>query len=292
MTRSTFVHLRIPFSYFLMPVFLLSACLVDKVDWMNFTISFAIIHLLLYPASNAFNSLYDKDTSSIGCLKNPPKVEKDLLGVSLALDAAAVIAGFTISWQFAAAMLFYGICSKIYSSDKIRLKRRPVASWVGTALVQGGFIFLAANSAVQPGGGNTMPDGKILLAAGIVTIFLMGFYPTTQIYQHAEDRRRGDRTMSMLLGIRGTFIFSGLALLASSALMCMLLGHYHEEKTAIAFMVLQMPAAAYFATWSMSCLKENDKADYDHSMRFNVISATGMTLFCVFFYLSQHHGSF
>ncbi|HCE46991.1 MAG TPA: ubiquinone biosynthesis protein UbiA [Lentisphaeria bacterium] len=292
MTRSTFLHLRIPFSYFLMPVFLLAACLADKVDWMNFTISFAVIHLLLYPASNAFNSLYDRDTSSIGCLENPPVVEKDLLMVSLSFDAAAVIAGFLISWQFAAAMFFYGVCSKLYSFDKTRLKRRPVSSWLGTSLVQGGFIFLAANSAIQPGGGFHAPPVKLLLAAGIVTIFLMGFYPTTQIYQHAEDRRRGDVTMSMLLGTRGTFIFSGLALLAASVLFCIFFGSYYEAKTATALILLLMPSAAYFAKWFMSCLEDNGKADYGHAMRFNVISATGMNLFCLLFYLSQRHGCF
>jgi len=294
MTRSTFVHLRIPFSYFLMPVFLLAACLADKVDWMNFAISFAIIHLLLYPASNAFNSFYDRDTASIGCLKNPPKVENELLTVSLALDALAVVAGFLVSWQFAVAILFYAICSKIYSFDKTRLKRRPIASWLGTALVQGGFIFLVANFAVQPPGGFPVPvpSQKILLAAGIVTVFLMGFYPTTQIYQHAEDEKRGDRTMSMLLGTRGTFIFTGLTLLAASFLSCMLFGHCYDGKTLLLFILMQMPSAAYFAAWYVSFLKDNGRADYDHVMRFNVISATGMNLFCILFYLSQHHGYF
>src|SRR3954471_3392589 len=42
----------------------------------------------------------------------------------------------------------------------------------------------------------------------IATLLIGAYYPLTQIYQHEEDSARGDVTISILLGIKGTFIFS------------------------------------------------------------------------------------
>ena len=280
-TRSTFIHLRIPFSYFLMPVFFLASLLAPGIDWSNWIISFTVIHLLLYPASNAFNSFYDRDTSSIGCLKHPPAVENALLPVSLCLDLAAVLSGFLISWHFAVSVFFYGICSKLYSFDKIRLKRRPVISWLGTSLVQGGFIFLVVNFAVEPGGQAHLPSIQALLGAGIASIFLMGYYPITQIYQHEEDRKRGDRTISMLLGTNGTFIFSGVILSAAAVLLGVFLEHFHGEKTLLLFLLLQVPTVVYFVKWHRSYQSGQCQADYDHAMRLSLIGASGMNFFCI-----------
>ena len=56
-----------------------------------------------------------------------------------------------------------------------------------------------------------------LLLALVSTLFLCGSYPLTQVYQHEEDARRGDRTLSLRLGIRGTFVFAAVGLLAGAA---------------------------------------------------------------------------
>src|SRR5208282_1266814 len=101
-----------------------------------------IIHIFLFPASQAFNSFYDRDVGSIGGLKKPPPVEKDLLFTSIVFDVIALISSFFINAFFAAAVFIYGICSKLYSYDKIRLKKKPVVSWLGVGLLQGSFIFL------------------------------------------------------------------------------------------------------------------------------------------------------
>jgi 1,4-dihydroxy-2-naphthoate octaprenyltransferase len=276
MTRSTFLHLRLPFSYFLLPIFLLGAMLARGIDWANFFISFAIIHFLLYPASNAFNSYYDRDAGSIGCLKSPPKVEPALLPVSLALDAAAVAAGFLISWQFAAALFLYGLCSKFYSFSGTRLKRRPILSWLGTSFVQGGFMVLTVNAAVRSGDLAL----EVLTAAGIATLFLMGCYPTTQIYQHEEDAARGDRTISMMVGVNGTFILSGVLMTVSAILLGALLWQLYGRAVPVVYALLQLPAAVYFARWYVVCCRDESKADYEHAMRFNLLSASGLNLFC------------
>jgi hypothetical protein len=66
--------------------------------------SFVIIHLLLYPASNGYNSYFDKDEKSIGGLKNPPPVNKTLYYAALLLDALAIVLG----WFFIS--IWFGLC--------------------------------------------------------------------------------------------------------------------------------------------------------------------------------------
>ena len=77
-----------------------------------------------------------------------------------------------------------------------RLKRRPIASWLGTALVQGGFIFLVANFAVQPPGGFPVPvpSQKILLAAGIAC----GIYGVDHPYRYRSACNRSGLRLQLL----------------------------------------------------------------------------------------------
>ena len=82
-SRSAWLHLRIPFSFFLMPVFIFALGISPNFTESRLLWSFLIIHLFLYPASNGFNSYFVKDEKSIGGLKNPPPVNKGLYYLSL-----------------------------------------------------------------------------------------------------------------------------------------------------------------------------------------------------------------
>ena len=93
LSRSTILHLRIPFSVFLMPVFLFAFSQMPQASWVNVALVIVAVHLFLYPASNGFNSYYDKDEDSIGGLEKPPAVTNDLLWASLAFDGAALVLG-------------------------------------------------------------------------------------------------------------------------------------------------------------------------------------------------------
>src|SRR5687767_5050465 len=115
-TRSAWLHLRIAFSYFLLPVFLFSLCISPNFNGPRLAWVFFIIHFLLYPASNGYNSYFDKDEKSIGGLKNPPPVNKGLYYLALLFDLLAVILGYIkISLIFAVMLLIYGLVSKAYS---------------------------------------------------------------------------------------------------------------------------------------------------------------------------------
>src|SRR5579885_3421619 len=91
---SSLLHLRIPFSYFLLPIYLFALCVSPNFNEPRMLWTFVIVHLLLYPASNGYNSYFDKDEKSIGGLKNPPPVNKSLYYVSLLFDIAAIVLAY------------------------------------------------------------------------------------------------------------------------------------------------------------------------------------------------------
>ncbi|HEY1407052.1 MAG TPA: UbiA family prenyltransferase, partial [Spirochaetota bacterium] len=213
MTKSTLIHLRFPFSYFLMPVFMLSLATSNHVIVWKAVLSFIIIHLFLFTASNGFNSYYDRDTESIGGIEKPPVVTPDLLWVTLLFDLIAVILAFIISPIFSLGIFLYGIGSKLYSWDQVRLKRKPIVSWLAVGFFQGFIIFVLSYGSFDSGGYSGIIHSSVYLPAILCSLFMLGAYPMTQIYQHREDRRRGDRTISMLLGIRGTFILTSIVFL-------------------------------------------------------------------------------
>ncbi|HSN07699.1 MAG TPA: hypothetical protein VLS85_01615, partial [Hanamia sp.] len=68
--QSTLQLLRFHFSFFLMPVYWFAVSQVNNINWMNALLVFVILHLLVYPASNGYNSYMDRDTTPVGGLKN------------------------------------------------------------------------------------------------------------------------------------------------------------------------------------------------------------------------------
>lgn len=244
--RSTLLHLRIPFSFYLMPIFLFAVSLSPQPQLWRTLLSFFILHFLLYPASNGYNSYYDKDEDSIGGLENPPPVSRQLLYVSLVLDAIALLLGVLLGWVFVAGLFIYGAISKAYSNQHIRLKKYAILSWLLASFFQGAFTFLMTYQAVND---LPLPDvlqGRILIPAGLTTFLLMGSYPMTQIYQHAEDARRGDMTLSRLLGIRGTFVFTAIMFMLSVSGYFYYFHTYYSAMHFLLFIAFLSPGLIYF----------------------------------------------
>ncbi|MEO1254384.1 MAG: UbiA family prenyltransferase, partial [Bacteroidota bacterium] len=217
MKKSTLLHLRIPFSFFLLPVFLLAVGVSTQINDLNLALSFFILHFLVYPASNGYNSYFDKDEGSIGGLKNPPKVSKELYWVSLAFDAISLILGFFISWEFVIMIFVYGMISKAYSHPTYRLKSKPIVGWLAAGIFQGYFTYLLSYVAINDVSVIDTFNLSIQIPGILSSALLLGSYPMTQIYQHDEDEKRGDITISLRLGILGTFHFTAVAFFFSSA---------------------------------------------------------------------------
>ncbi len=134
---STIQLLRFPFSFFLMPVFLFALSLVQHPDWEKTIGAFLLIHFLLYPASNGYNSYMDRDTGSIGGIDHPLPPEKQLYYITIIMDVAGLLLSFWVSPFFAAGYLVYILFSRLYSYRGIRLKKHAIAGYFTVVINQG-----------------------------------------------------------------------------------------------------------------------------------------------------------
>lgn len=274
--RAIILHLRLPFSLFLLPVFWFALSQSVTPNLGNSLLVAFILHFLLYPASNAYNSYFDKDEESIGILENPPPVDQRLHYVAWGLDILALVLGTFVGWPFVLYLFLYGLISKAYSHDQIRLKKYPVWSWLIVSSFQGGFTYLMTLQAINNIPLDQLFTAQTLLAGLICTLNVMAMYPVTQIYQHAEDARRGDLTLSRLLGIQGTFLCALLVFMGS------LLGFYiYFEGRSPFYLLLAfiLPTIIFFGLWFLRVRTDATRADFRSAMRMTILSCLGLNGF-------------
>ncbi len=281
MDRSTITHLRIPFSVFLLPVFLFALSQSDGTNTANAWFIFVILHFLLYPASNAYNSYYDKDEGSIGMIKNPPPVTKKLLYTAWTLDIVAVMVAWAanLGGFFIGYLLVYGFISKAYSHPSIRLKKYPVISLVMVSIFQGFFTYIAVSQSLALLPPASLLSITYLLPAAITTTNLLAVYPITQIYQHEEDKKRGDLTYSRMIGINGTF--ANAAVFFSLSFLGFILYFFSiQQETAILLLAVCMsPVMIFFSIWWLKTNKNQSLADYTHTMYLNALASLCLNVF-------------
>ena len=104
---STIQLLRFHFSVFLMPLYWFALSQVAVIHTAHALLVFIILHLLVYPSSNGYNSYMDRDTESIGGIQNPMQPTKQLFYTTLLMDAFALALSAYISLYFVMAVLAY-----------------------------------------------------------------------------------------------------------------------------------------------------------------------------------------
>ncbi|WP_235861454.1 UbiA family prenyltransferase [Pontibacter flavimaris] len=264
--------MRIPFSVYLMPIFWFALSTLPQVDVWQAVAVFLVLHGLVYPASNGYNSYYDRDEGSIGGLKKPPKPNRQLMHLVLLFDVLAILFSLLLSPLFASLVALYLFISKAYSYEGIRLKKYPILSTVVVTFFQGAFTY----GMVQVGVGLAMQQvlqPPNIWFALVSTLFLCGSYPLTQIYQHAEDSRRGDRTLSLLLGINGTYMFAAVSLLAGTALLLWLYFSVGQVGNIFIFLLCTAPVVYFFAGWVLRAQKDRGVVNFENTMQMNKLSS-------------------
>ena len=128
--KDTVLHLRIPFSLFLFPIFCFALSQAIVVHWTNTIIIFISLHFFIYPGSNAYNSYMDKDEGSIGGLKTPPPVTVKLFYASIIMDILGLVLCLLVGAWLLLFMLMYVAISRAYSWRGIRLKKYPILGWL------------------------------------------------------------------------------------------------------------------------------------------------------------------
>ncbi len=286
LSRSSWLHLRIPFSFFLLPIFLFSLSLSPNLNGPRIGWVFFILHFLLYPASNGYNSYFDKDEKSIGGLKNPPPVNTGLYYLALLLDLLALILGYLkINLTFAIMLLVYGLVSKAYSHPAVRLKKYAITGWVITGIFQGLFTFVMCYVGVNDLSIESAMRPQVLFAGCLTSLMLWANYPLTQVYQHEEDAKRGDNTFSRMLGIRGTFYFAAAFFAIAMVAFAIYFQQYYDGRYIGTFFLALTPVLLFFLYWFSKVQGDAQHADYSKTMWLNIISATCLNIFFIYHFL-------
>ncbi|OLC07050.1 MAG: hypothetical protein AUH42_04250 [Gemmatimonadetes bacterium 13_1_40CM_70_11] len=145
----------------------------------------------------AINSVFDRDEGDIGYLIAPPPLPRYLLAFSVTLLAGGQLLALTLPPAF---QIDYAICfvlSVLYSVPPFRFKAVAGVDWVINMWGFGTLTPYAAWAAT----GRALDLGHALILVAFCPLFA-GLYPLTQLYQFDEDRRRGDRTLALILGMR------------------------------------------------------------------------------------------
>jgi 1,4-dihydroxy-2-naphthoate octaprenyltransferase len=270
-----------------MPIFILALSQSSDFKLPDVIITFLIIHLLVYPASNGYNSYIDKDESPIGGLEKPPMPTKALFHLTLVMDVFAISLSFIlISKLFSVCILAYILASRAYSSKQIRLKKYPFIGFFVVVVFQGAFTFLMCSIGITNAQLEfTNANVYIMLACSLQ---IAGAYPLTQIYQHKEDYADGVVTLSYKLGYKGTFMFTALMFGICNLFYFL---YFNSVGKVHYFYILQLffiPILVFFSFWFLKVTKDNSEADFKNTMRMNAIAAICMNSCFIILFILNH----
>jgi 1,4-dihydroxy-2-naphthoate polyprenyltransferase len=281
--RSTIQLLRFHFSFFLLPVFLFAVSQVPEVDLSRALLVFFILHLLVYPSSNGYNSYMDKDETPIGGLSKPLQPTRQLFLATIVMDGVALLISVFISPFFALGILLYILASRAYSYRGIRLKKYPVAGFLTVFICQGALIFFASYHAVSSPQTFEVP----VLPCFISSLLIGALYPLTQIYQHEEDKRDGVVTLSYLLGKKGSFAFSALLFVTATFLLYLRFQQNGGITFFYIYLLVTFPVVSFFLYWMWQVWKDRSKANFRNSLLMNVIATVCTTSFFLILIISK-----
>ena len=263
--------LRLPFSVFLLPISLFSFLYIQPELNYQLILVLVIWHLLVFPSSNAYNSYHDRDEGPIGALEAPPKPTVLLLQVANTMDGLALLLSFLINLPFTGFVIAFIVVSRLYSNRQVRLKKYPVVSFLIVCLCQGTGVFVANIFGLSSA---TLLSNPSVIYSAIACFFFIGtIYPLTQIYQHEADAKDGVTTLSLLLGKKGTFIFSGLLFLLATLFIYF---SFHDNKDLNNFWLFNMimlPATIFFISWAIRSFRNAAHVNFKNTMRQLLLSS-------------------
>ena len=266
---STIQLLRLPFSFFLLPVYLFALSQTVQTNWFNALLVFVILHLLVYPASNGYNSYVDRDEGPVGGLRHPLQPTRQLWNLVLAMDLLAVMLSLFVSKWFALGVLVYILASRAYSGPQIRLKKHALTGFLVVVICQGALIFWLSFHGVDP----RLPLDIPLTGCLASSLLIAGAYPLTQVYQHQADESAGVQTISRKLGVKGTFILSALLFNLAFLVLGIHFGLQLELNRFGVLLCCYIPVLIYFVRWAAKVWKDSSAASFDKLMKMNILSA-------------------
>jgi len=211
----------------------------------------------------------DRDEGSIGGLMKPPQPTPQLFLVSVVMDITALICALYISYLFSFCLLTYILASRAYSFRGIRLKKYPVIGYLTVIIFQGAMVFFMT----YHGSSQSLTIDVPILAVIASSLLIGGFYPLTQIYQHEADFNDGVKTLSYLLGYRGTFVFTAIIYVCAMGVLAQYFYLVHRENKLLVLATCMLPVLVYFFSWAAKVWKDLRFADFKHTMTMNLLAS-------------------
>jgi 1,4-dihydroxy-2-naphthoate octaprenyltransferase len=135
--------------------------------------------------------------------------------------------------------------------------------------------------------GNTLHVSAIAIVAA--ALLVGGFYPLTQIYQHEEDIADGVRTLSILLGYKGTFIFTAIIYSLAITSLAIYLAYNLELNDFLITQICMLPVLVYFFWWFYKVTKNKTNANFKNSMRMNILASCCTNAAFILLFIIEHY---
>ncbi len=189
---------------------------VAGLDGLQVAVAWLAWVVLLNGGTLAYNSAYDRDTTAVAYLATPPQPPSWLAGFSLGLMlTGALLGAVVVGPVFGAVVAACGLLSVLYSHPAVRLKSRPGWDLLVNMVGYGGATTFAGIWTLT----QSSPTASSWWFTIGFSLLFGSFYPLTQIYQTADDLRRGDQTLTTALGVRRSLALAlGLGVGATAAL--------------------------------------------------------------------------
>jgi 1,4-dihydroxy-2-naphthoate octaprenyltransferase len=272
-----------------MPVFLFALSQASSINWGTTFLAFIILHLLIFPSSNGYNSYQDRDETSIGGLKNPPKVTDNLFYATLMLDITGIISAFIISIYFCLFVSIFILISRAYSYRNLRLKKYAILGFLTVFIFQGAFVYLMASSAITSFSPQNFFSLNNIICMTVASLFIGSIYPLTQIYQHEADRKDGVTSISYKLGYIGTFIFSAILFTTATVFLYLFFDLKHQKIAVLLFLIIMLPVIIKLSVWFNKVRKDTQNANFENTMSMNLLTSTCMNIYFVILILNNYY---
>jgi len=269
-------------TFIYLPLFLFAISQTHDLNWLHTGFFFVILQVLMHPSNqlqiaNANMELSDNKTDITQQAKN-------LITTSISMNSLAVVLSILIfSLEVGVGVLCYLLLSKLHNNNPIRLRKYAIISLLLTMTMQGVLLFALTQYAT----------GKLMLITNVFAIqacaFFVGFvYPLTQMHTHTDDLKRGDLTISIRLGLKGTFALSLVMLLLAISFMGLHLYNTRNVFHFYLFLFFLSPVAAYFFWWRKNTRIEPLVANYRFTKLFVMINTICMCLFSLVLIYLNH----
>lgn len=213
--------------------------------------------LCLNGGTLGLNSAFDRDEGDIGYLDAPPPPPRHLAAFSIVLMVVGGLIALRLPRGFQLAYLACALMSLVYSVPPIRLKAVAGADWVINMI---GFGTLTPYAGWAATGIPVSTAGAWILW-GFCPLFA-SLYPLTQLYQLEEDSRRGDRTLAIRIGMRGSLLVSiGMA---AAAFVCFGIGARAWNSSTTGWIALAVSGALWGALLLRWYARHGAMAPADH----------------------------